>query len=164
MDKFNIPHNLYGFSLSGMTIKILWRLKPLSMCYNVWLNNIDHYLDILIHDQPKYILGLDTQRETDHNDITIECLANNQFRNTPIETDLEITKTISLNPFIKQTNQAILVSTPEDSLCNLVSWRIGRLIEQGTLQSQYTLLYIPPILRWKATDIIEALLKSSISI
>lgn len=64
MDGFNmdyeIPHNLYGFSLSGLTSRILWRLKPLDMCYQIWPNNIGQYLQILLHDQPKYILGMGT--------------------------------------------------------------------------------------------------------
>ncbi len=60
MDEFNIPQNLYGFSLSSYTSRILWRLKPLDMCYSLWPNNIDHYLYILTHDQPKYIVGMGT--------------------------------------------------------------------------------------------------------
>lgn len=159
MDEFDISRNIYGFSLSGMTSRILWRLKPLSMCYNVWLNNIDHYLDMLIHDQPKYIFGLDTYTGSDQNNIRIECLATNQFRNIPIETCFDITKTISLNPFVKPTNQAIFISSQENSLSNLISWRIGRLIEQNILKSKYSLLYIPKTMpRWHVNTILELML------
>ncbi len=32
MDDFSSPNNLYGFSLSSLTSRILWRLKPLDIC------------------------------------------------------------------------------------------------------------------------------------
>jgi hypothetical protein len=78
MEDFYIPNNLYGFALSGFTSRLLWRLKPLHMCYNVWPNNIDHYLDILLHGQPKYILGLGTYSGVDQESIRIETIAKNQ--------------------------------------------------------------------------------------
>jgi len=48
---------IYGFALGG-TSHILYRLKQLSCCYLVFPNNLDHYLNMLLHDQPEYIVGL----------------------------------------------------------------------------------------------------------
>lgn len=77
MDEFEIQHNLYGFSLSSLTSKILWRLKPLEMCYQVFSNNIDHYLQMLIHDQPKCILGMGTYSGVAQDKIRIETIVKN---------------------------------------------------------------------------------------
>ncbi len=105
MDEFSIPNNLYGFSLSGLTSKILWSLKPLDMCYEVWPNNVDHYLQMLVHDQPKYILGMRTYSGVDQDAIRIETITKNKFRNEAIEKDLPTTKTFLLKPFLKQIDR-----------------------------------------------------------
>lgn len=47
----------YGFAIGGGR-RILYKLKNLDCCYLVSSNNINHYSDILIHDQPNRILGL----------------------------------------------------------------------------------------------------------
>ncbi len=143
MNEFYIPHNLYGFSLSGLTSRILWRLKPFDMCYEVWSNNIDHYLSMLLHDQPKYILGMGTYFGVDQDNIRIETITKNQFRNYAIEKDLPKTKSILLQPFVKKTNQTKHASALGNSWCNLVSWKIARLIEKGELRAKYAFLHIP---------------------
>lgn len=158
MEDFYIPNNLYGFSLSGLTSRILWRLKPLDMCYEVCANNIDHYLQILIHDQPKYILGLGSYSGVDQDAIRIETVAKNQFRNEAIERDLPKSKTVTLQPFVRKINQTKYADALGNSWCNLVSWQIARLIEKGELQSSYNFLHIPESFRINtAIKIIEAM-------
>ncbi len=142
-EEFYIPRNLYGFSLSGFTSKLLWRLKPLDMCYNVWPNNIDRYLEMLIHDQPKHIVGLGTYPGVDQDFIRIETLAKNQFRNSVIEKEFPLSKKLLIKPFVKQVPGAKFASGLGNSWCNFVSWKIVRLIEGKILQSQYSFMHIP---------------------
>ena len=157
---YDIPRNLYAFSLSGFTSRILWRLKPLNMCYEVWPNNIDHYLQMLVYEQPKYILGLGTYFGIDQDNIRIETVTKNQFRNTLIETNYQITKKLILEPFVRQVPQAKLASALGNSWCNLISWKIARLIEKGEVQSQYTFLHIPKSFRVSAAiEIIESMIQ-----
>lgn len=161
MDDLYIPHDLYGFSLSGFTSRILWRLTPLDMCYEVWSNNIEHYLQMLLHDQPKYILGMGTYFGVDQDAIRIETITKNQFRNEAIEKNLPKVKTIRIQPFVRQVDQTKYASALGNSWCNLVSWKIARLIEKGELRSQYTFLHIPKLFRTNdALKIIEAMISS----
>lgn len=163
MDEFYIPHDLYGFSLPGFTSKLLWQLKPLDMCYNVWSNNIDHYLQMLIHDQPKYILGMGTYLGIDQDAIRIETIVKNQFRNDAIEKEFSISKKLLIRPFIKQVAQAKYASAIGNSWCNLVSWKIVRLIENKTLHSKYSFLHIPQSFSFKnSMNFIEAMIVSSV--
>lgn len=50
-------HKIYGFALRG-TGQILYQLKTIDCCYLLYPNNIDHYLAMLLHDQPSHIIGL----------------------------------------------------------------------------------------------------------
>jgi len=161
MDDLRIPNDLYGFSLSGLTSRILWRLKPLDMCYEVWSNNIDHYLQMIIHDQPKHILGMGTYSGVDQAEIRIETVTKNQFRNEAIDKDLPKAKEIQLQPFVRQTDQTKYASALGNSWCNLVNWKIARLIEKGELQSQYAFLHIPESFRISTViNIIEAMINT----
>lgn len=143
MEGLDLSNNLYGFSLSGQTSRILWKLKNVDMCYEVWSNNIDHYLKMLIHDQPKHILGLGTYTGVDKDKIRIETITTNQFRNNVIEDTFPISKEIIINPFIKESVNTKLASALGNSWCNLISYKIMRLIEDKKLKSKYTFLHIP---------------------
>lgn len=158
MEELNIHNNLYSFSLSGQTSRILWKLKNVDMCYEVHSNNIDHYLKMLIHDQPKYILGLGTYIGVDKDNIRIETVTKNQFRNDVIEDDFPISKQIIINPFIKQSENTKLATALGNSWCNLISYKIMRLIENKELNSKYTFLHIPSSFNSNfAVDIIDRL-------
>ena len=136
-------NDLYGFLLSGQTSRILWKLENVDMCYEVWSNNIDHYLKMLIHDQPKFILGMGTYTGIDKGNIRIETVTKNQFRNEVIEKDFPISKQIAINPFIKQSTSTKLATALGNSWCNLISYKIMRLIENKELKSKYTFLHMP---------------------
>lgn len=160
MESLNTHNNLYGFSLSGQTSRILWKLKNVDMCYEVWSNNIDHYLKMLIHDQPKYILGLGTYTGVDKDSIRIETISKNQFRNDVIENDFPISKQIVITPFVKESENTKLASALGNSWCNLISYKIMRLIENKELNSKYTFLHIPSSYDFnKAVEIIDEVTK-----
>lgn len=162
MHEFSIPNYLYGFSLSSLTSRILWRLKPLNMCYEVWSNNVDHYLQMLVHDQPKYILGMGMYSGIDQDAVRIETVIKNQFRNETIEDDLPKSKTILLKPFVRKIDQTKYASALGNSWCNLVSWKIARLIEKGELRSSYNFLHIPESFStYTAIKIIEAMVPTN---
>ena len=143
MEDLDLTNNLFGFSLSGQTSRILWKLKNVDMCYEVYSNNIDHYLKMLIHDQPKYILGMGTYTGVDKDNIRIETVTKNQFRNDVIENAFLISKQIVIDPFVKESENTKIASALGNSWCNLISWKIMRLIENKELKSQYTFLHIP---------------------
>jgi hypothetical protein len=76
---------LYAFALTSGLGRLLYRLKLPDHCYIVYSKNIDHYFDLLIHDQPSQILGLGSYSGVDQDKIRIERIATNQFRNNKIE-------------------------------------------------------------------------------
>lgn len=156
MESLDLTNNIYGFSLSGQTSRILWKLKNVDMCYEVWSNNIDHYLKMLIHGQPKYILGMGTYTGVDKDSIRIETVTKNQFRNGAIENDFPISKQIIINPFVKESENTKLASALGNSWCNLISYKIMRLIENKELKSEYSFLHIPSSYDFnKAVEIID---------
>lgn len=160
MESLGLTNNLFGFSLSGQTSRILWKLKSVDMCYEVWSNNIDHYLKMLIHDQPKYILGMGTYTGVDKHNIRIETVTKNQFRNEPIENEFSMSKQIIVTPFVKQSENTKLASALGNSWCNLISYKIMTLIENKELKSKYTFLHIPSTYDFnKAVEIIDEITK-----
>lgn len=150
---------LYAFALTNSLGRILYKLKIPDHCYIVWGNNIDHYLDNLLHDQPQYILGIGEYSGIDQDAIRIETVTTNKFRNDPIETTAA-GKSLGINYFLKPIgNDVKLASGLGNSWCNLVSWKIMRLITNGKLKSQYTFLHIPKKLpSYQTVEIIEQML------
>lgn len=152
---------LYAFSLTNSLNWIIWRLKNVDCCYSVWGNNINSYLNMLLHDQPKYVLGMGIYTGVDQNLIRIETKTTNQFRNNPIETGENIPRTLAINYFLKpQPNIAKLANGIGNSWCNLVSWKLMRLINDKQLNSKYTFLHVPQqIPGYQKLNLIDALLK-----
>jgi len=109
---------IYGFSLNYIGTKALYKLKLLDCCYIVYSNNIDHYLNMLLHDQPEFILGLGGYSGGQQNDIKVEA-------------------------FSKPLNEANYSPKFGNALCSLISWKITQLINQKTLRSKYAYLHIP---------------------
>lgn len=132
---------IYGFSLSSKTSKILSQLKNVDSSYVVFLNNLDKYLEIIIHNQPKYILGLGSYSGIDNDEIRIEQVCTNKFRNNTY--DGNPYKEIQINSFIKPSSTFKYASGIGNSYCNLISYKIMSLIEEKRLPSQYTFLHIP---------------------
>lgn len=140
MDEY-FTNQIYGFALSGGTEKILYKLRQIDCSYLVYQNNIEHYLNMLLHDQPPYILGLGTYSGVDQEKIRLETTCTNQFRNDYIGTDEQ--KRIKLNYFLSENQQIKIAERIGNSHCNLISWKIMQLINQKKLNSKYTFLHIP---------------------
>jgi len=158
----DLIHYLYGFAFAGLPAKILYRLKAPDMCYIVYPNTIDHYLKMLIHDQPTYIFGMGIYSGVDQDSIRIETVAKNQFNNDAIEEEFPKSQTLILQPFVKELYQTKFASALGNSWCNLVSWNIASLIEKGELRSKYMFLHIPNSFKINlAIETIEALINSS---
>lgn len=157
---------LYAFALTSGFGRLLYKLKSPDHCYIVYSNNIDHYLNLLVHDQPSHILGLGSYSGIDQNKIRIERITTNQFRNDKIEEN--VPDRLDINNFLSlpmPNNHFKYADAIGNSWCNLISWKIIRLIENGTLNSMYTFLHIPKGFDQKlAVDAIDqALLEQQIT-
>lgn len=135
---------IYGFAL-GSTGRLLYRLKNIDCYYLIFPNNLNKYLDILIHDQPPYILGLGSYSGVDQDKIRIETICSNQFRNGFVEGD-QYTEA-EIKPFIKPTRAMKYAKAIGNSYCNQTSWKIMKLISQGKLHSQYTFFHVPKTMK-----------------
>ena len=141
MDNMN---SIYAFAFAGnISSKVLYRLKSTDCSFLAYPNNIDFYLKMLLHDQPRYILGMGVYSGKDQESIRIETTTNNKFRNEKIEPLLEADETLTLKNFLIPTEGAKLASGLGNSWCNLVSWKIMQLINQKLLSSKYSFLHIP---------------------
>jgi len=135
---------VYSFAL-GSTGRLLYQLKNIDCCYLIFPNNLDKYFDMLIHDQPQYILGLGSYSGVDQDKIRIETICSNQFRNDFAEGDRYAE--VEIKPFLKPTTIMKYANAIGNSYCNQVSWKIMQLISQGKLGSQYTFLHIPKTMK-----------------
>jgi hypothetical protein len=151
---------IYGFAL-GSTGRLLYQLRNISCCYLVYPNNLDMYLDMLIHDQPQYILGLGSYSGVDQDKIRIETICSNQFRNDFIDSNHYVEAEI--HPFLTPNSLMKFTSAIDNSYCNVASWKIMLLIQKEKLQSQYTFLHIPKSMKpWEVcAEIDNALLQKS---
>lgn len=134
---------LYAFALTSGLRRLIYGLKSPEHCQIVYGNNIDHYLEQLIRDQPSHILGLGSYSGVDQDKIRIEKIATNQFRNSKIEENAH--DRIEINNFLLPIPKVNFKYTNAmgNSWCNLISWKIMRLIKNGTLHSRYSFLHIP---------------------
>mgnify|MGYP000328605973 CR=1 FL=1 len=132
---------IYGFAF-GSVRRLLYRLKEINCCYLLFgERSIEKYLEFLIHDQPHYILGLDLYSGIDQDKIRIETICTNKFRNKFVFGDKLIIKPIPT--FLHQNEFMKKKEGIGNSYCNLVSWKITTLIDQGKLRAKYTFLHIP---------------------
>lgn len=116
------------------------------------------YLDILIHDQPSYVLGLGSYSGADQDKIRIETICSNQFRNDFSEGD-QYTE-IKINPFLKPTAAMKYATAIGNSYCNLISWKIMQMINYEKLHSHYTFLHVPKTMKyWIASQEIDKALQ-----
>lgn len=133
---------MYAFALTSDLGRLLYQLKSPDCCYIVYSNNIDHYLKMLLHDQPSHILGLGSYSGIDQDKIRIETITTNHFRNDPIEVNTP--EEININNYLEISNENFkMTSALGNSYCNLISWKIMRPIEKGKLKSRYSFLHIP---------------------
>lgn len=152
-ESLTLSRQIYGFAL-GNTGRLLYQLKNIDCCYLVFSNNLDKYLDMLIHDQPQYILGLGSYSGIDQDKIRIETICSNQFRNDFADGD-QYTE-VEIRPFLKPTVAMKCAKAIGNSYCNHASWKMMQLINEGKLHSQYTFLHIPKTMKpWTTTPEID---------
>lgn len=137
-------HAIYGFSL-GATGRTLYRLKQINCCYLIFPNNLEMYLEMLLHDQPAYILGLGSYSGIDQDKIRIETTCTNQFRNQYIDGQKLIHT--GIKPFLKPNSFMKYATAIGNSYCNLISYRIMQLITRRELHAHYTFLHIPKTMK-----------------
>lgn len=145
---------IYGFAL-GSAGGLLYRLKNIDCCYLIYPNNLNHYLSMLLHDQPPYILGLGSYSGVDQDQIRIETICTNQFRNDFIDNNKQIE--IDIKPFVSQPGDYMKYTKAiGNSHCNKTCYEIMKLINQGQLKSQYTFLHVPKTFDFRtAIDVID---------
>lgn len=135
---------IYGFGfIKNVSAYTLYRLKNIDCCYLLCgSKSIDKYLEFLLHGQPEYILGLG-QFFGEQDKIRIETKCYNNFSDRPLNKEREFEEAVMINLFLKPLSLSKFFESIGDYYCNLVSWKIMELINQGELKSKYTFLHIP---------------------
>ena len=64
-------NNVFGFAV-GSTGRILYQLKNINCCYLVFSNNLDKYIEMLLHDQPKFVIGIGWNDDMNQDNVVIE--------------------------------------------------------------------------------------------
>lgn len=134
---------IYGFAFGSGNVSAwtLWKIKNIDCCYQIFPNNLDRYIEMLLRDQPECILGLGVYSGVDQDKIRIETKYTNKFRDDFI--DSSSLQEFNINPYLKPSILSKYSNSIGDTYCNLVSWKILQLIIQKKLQSQYCFLHIP---------------------
>jgi len=131
----------FAFSKHNISSKTLYRLEQIDSCYQVFPNNINYYLDRLLHEQLENVLGLGIYTGRDSDKIRIETKCSNRYRRGFIDGD-EFTE-IDMSPYLHPLSNSKFAQGIGTSQCNLMSWKIMSLIREGKLKSGYTFLHIP---------------------
>lgn len=147
------------FAFRNRSYQVQRTLDPTIIKFVITPTNIEDYLAELIRTQPDYILGLGDYTGRDQAKLRVETIAKNQFRNQAITLNTPLGLECKLNPFLPLVKDAKIAKALGNSWCNLISWHIGNLIQEGTLKSQYTFLHIPKKFSVdRAGEIIESML------
>lgn len=136
-----IQMDAFAFSKHNISSKTLYLLKHVDSCYQIFPNNIDRYLEMLLHEQPVNILGLGIYTGRDSDKIRIETKCSNRYRNGFVDGD-RFNK-MDMNPYLQPLLNSKFAEGIGTSQCNLMSWKIMSLIRDGKLKSGYTFLHIP---------------------
>ncbi|MBP7057263.1 hypothetical protein KBB08_02120 [Candidatus Gracilibacteria bacterium] len=134
---------LYTFSFLNSTAKIQAGLIKPAQKTVLTEANLDSYLRVVVRDQPQHIIGLGIYTGKDQEAIRIETTAKNQFRNMTIESTAAIEEIIEQSSFLTPITGTKITTSMGNSWCNLISWKIMRIIKDGSLKSQFTFLHIP---------------------
>lgn len=146
-------HQIYGFALGGAG-RWLYQLKNIDCCYIIFPNNVDMYLNMLIHDQPTYILGLGSSTGLDQDHIQIETVCFDPLQNNLLK----------LSPFLQSGAKMKFSQGVGSSRHDLISWKITELIDQQKLKARYTFLHIPKTMSpWEASQDIDLALSEFVT-
>lgn len=135
--------NIYSFAFQNLSQKVQSKLDQTIVKYVVSPSNMQKYLDELVSIQPHYILGLGEYSGRDQDQLRIETIARNKFRNEPITIDRAMTEQQHFTAFLHPGKKMTVAKAMGNSWCNLVSWKIVELIRRRQLTSKYTFLHIP---------------------
>lgn len=126
----------------NISTRVMYKLRNTHSSYQVFSNNLDHYLWLLLHWQPNHILGLGMYSWRDQDALRIETHCSNQFRNEYMHSQKK--EAITLQPFLTPDNSLWkFANGMGNSLCNKTSYEIMQLIRTWELHSQYTFIHIP---------------------
>lgn len=131
----------FAFQKWNIGVRVLYRLNNIDHCYPVWPNNFSRYLDMLIHDQPEYVLGLGSYPGRDQDHIRIETVCTNRFGNGFLAGN--ILQTRQINSFIPLLPGFKLADNLGTFWCNRASWEITGLIQSGKLSARFAFLHLP---------------------
>lgn len=133
----------FGFGKNNISAQVLGRLQNADLKYQIFPNNIEHFTQILITENPEYILGMGLYSGIDKDKIRIETRCTNQFRNGPIDKFLPTSRSIEINNFVPMAAGFKYSKAMGNSYCNLVSYKIMQQIESKQISSKYSFLHIP---------------------
>ncbi len=139
--------HIAGFCL-GNTRTLLYKLQSVSSCYILFENNLNHYLEMIRHEQPDAVLGLGRYSGRDQDKIRVETRFTNRFRNDFIDDRSE--KVISVEPFFEVPDDMKIATAAGNSWCNMFSYKISQFIQNEDLDTRYVFLHIPKKMSWQA--------------
>jgi pyrrolidone-carboxylate peptidase len=150
---------LYSFAFGGnLSAQVLHCLdSAIDHRYFIRPKNLNRYLEILVNDQPEYILGMGLYAGRDQDKIRLELKCSNKFKNQIL--DYPNFVELKINPFLTPLDYSKLASGIGFYYCNLISYKIVSLIKEEKLKSSYTFLHIPKKFdKQKATIEIQSIL------
>jgi hypothetical protein len=135
---------IYAFAFKrNISCQTLYSLKNLENMDLLWGKaSIDKYCKKLLIDQPEYILGLGQYTGRDKECVWMETECSSRYGNNK-----ENIEYLKIRPFLKETELIKKSNHIGYSYCNLVSYKISKLIQERKLKSKYTFLHIPKNMR-----------------
>lgn len=134
--------DLICFAFSGNTSEEILRKLAIDNKFIIkGKKSVDNLINEINTKNPKYILGLGMYTGRDKNNLRLEVRCSNKFRNKTL--DGRKLKDIEINNFLKPTKNSKLASGIGNSFCNMVSYKIMKLINDKDLTSQYSFIHIP---------------------
>jgi hypothetical protein len=136
---FKTP-NIYGFAFGHSYL--LYQLKQIDCCYLLFGEaSIDKYMEFLLHDQPRYILGIGKYHQSDKSNILITQTCSNYTKGNYDDSTNLIEKAIP--NFLQQNSYMDFNNSSDESWQNYSCYEITKLIESKKLNAEFTFLQIP---------------------
>lgn len=133
----------FAFTRRNISCTTLYSLKSnlIDHKYLLWgESSINKYLELIIKNQPKYILGLGIYTGNNDGKIRIETKCSSRFKNLNQYASID---ELDIHSYLKPNQNSKFTTSIGHSFCNLVSYKICKLIESGQIKSAYTFLHIP---------------------
>jgi len=139
-------NQIWGFAYSrrNLGVTVLYSTEQFDYRYLIFPNNIDRYLKKIQAEKPKLIIGLGMTRPGKL--FKIEKVCKNNFRQRQVDKSEEINVEIPMEGVENMGNlpQGFkFAETIGTSYCNLMSWRIQRLINKDNLNIKLLFIHIP---------------------